>query len=87
MCTPYASIWSLFDNIIEDKVASESGIVKLYIALFNELNIKHQMVFTCSREFMRFDKDFEVIDADRNKGAFMQPTLFLNANLCFPSCF
>ncbi|WP_439151624.1 DUF3857 domain-containing protein [Winogradskyella sp.] len=50
---------SNLDNIIEDKVASESGIVKLYIALFNELNIKHQMVFTCSREFMRFDKDFE----------------------------
>ncbi len=24
--------------------------------------------------------DFEVIDADRNKGAFMQPTLFLNTN-------
>lgn len=26
------------------------------------------------------DGDFEVVDADRNKGAFMQPTLFLNSH-------
>lgn len=50
---------SNLDDIIADKVASDSGIVKLYIALFNALNIKHEMIFTCSREFMRFDKEFE----------------------------
>lgn len=47
------------DTILKEKVASESGLVKLYIALFNALNIKHELVFTCSREFMNFDKDFE----------------------------
>ncbi len=47
------------DFILKDKVASSSGIIKLYIAIFNELNIKNEMVFTCSREFMHFDKTFE----------------------------
>lgn len=47
------------DTIIEEKVASESGIIKLFIALFNVLDIKHEVVVTCSRDFMRFDKDFE----------------------------
>ena len=47
------------DTIIEEKVASEKGLIKLYIALFNALDIKHDIVFTCSREFMHFDKDFE----------------------------
>ena len=50
---------SNLDSIIEEKVASESGLIKLYIAIFNELNIKHNMVFTCSRKFMHFDKEFE----------------------------
>ena len=47
------------DTIIQDKVASEKGLIKLYVALFNQLGIKHDMVFTCSREFMHFDEDFE----------------------------
>ena len=47
------------DNVLEEKVASSTGIIKLYIALFNQLGIKHDMVFTCSKEFMRFDKEFE----------------------------
>jgi len=47
------------ETIIKDKVASDKGLLKLYIALFNELNIKQDMVLTCSREFMRFDKNFE----------------------------
>ena len=47
------------DTIIEEKVGSEKGLIKLYIALFNELGIKQDMVFTCSREFMQFDEDFE----------------------------
>jgi len=47
------------DTILNEKIASESGLVKLYIALFNALHIKHEMVFTCSRKFMQFDKDFE----------------------------
>lgn len=47
------------DAILEDKVASDTGVLKLFIAMFNELNIKHEMVFTCSRKFMHFDKSFE----------------------------
>ncbi|WP_179008937.1 DUF3857 domain-containing protein [Winogradskyella forsetii] len=47
------------DTIVDEKVASEQGIIKLYVALFNQLGIKHDIVFTCSREFMHFDKDFE----------------------------
>lgn len=47
------------DIIVEEKVASESGLMKLYVALFNELGIKHDIIFTCSREFMHFDKEFE----------------------------
>lgn len=47
------------DAIMADKVASESGMIKLYIALFSQLGIKQDMVFTCSREFMHFDKEFE----------------------------
>lgn len=47
------------ESIINDKVASQKGIIKLYVALFNELNITHDLVLTCSREFMQFDKEFE----------------------------
>lgn len=47
------------ETIIDEKVASDQGLIKLYIALFNELGIKLDMVFTCSREFMPFDSDFE----------------------------
>lgn len=47
------------DTIIDEKIASDQGLIKLYVALFNQLDIKHDMVFTCSREFMHFDEDFE----------------------------
>lgn len=47
------------NSIIQDKVASDTGLIKLYIAMFNAMDIKHEMVFTCSREFMHFDKEFE----------------------------
>lgn len=50
---------SNLDNIIDEKVASESGTVKLYVAFLNVLDIKYDIILTCSREFMHFDKEFE----------------------------
>ncbi|MCB0399854.1 MAG: DUF3857 domain-containing protein [Winogradskyella sp.] len=47
------------DTVLKEKVASNTGLVKLYVALFNELDIKFDIVFTCSKEFMRFDQEFE----------------------------
>ncbi|MBQ0735587.1 DUF3857 domain-containing protein [Aquimarina celericrescens] len=46
-------------SIIANKVASESGVVKLYAAIFNALGIKHQIVFTSDRRELKFDKSFE----------------------------
>ncbi len=47
------------DKILSQKVANEVGIIKLYVALFNQLNIKHQIVFTTDRSELKFDKNFE----------------------------
>ncbi|MFD2563422.1 DUF3857 domain-containing protein [Aquimarina rubra] len=46
-------------NILENKVANERGIIKLYLALFNVLKIKHQLVYTSDRREIKFDKDFQ----------------------------
>ncbi len=46
-------------SIIDNKVASESGVVKLYGAIFNALDIKHQIVLTSDRRELKFDKSFE----------------------------
>ena len=45
--------------ILINKVANDVGIVRLYANLMNELDIKHQVVLTCSRMNRRFDPDFE----------------------------
>tara|TARA_R110002049_G_scaffold285400_1_gene466288 strand:- start:35403 stop:37367 length:1965 start_codon:yes stop_codon:yes gene_type:complete len=47
------------NEVIDKKVANEAGILKLYVALFNSLNIKHEIVLTSDRQELRFDKDFE----------------------------
>ncbi|TBW26796.1 DUF3857 domain-containing protein [Gramella sp. KN1008] len=47
------------DNILEKKVASEVGIVKLYAALLYSMGIKHELVFTTDRTNLKFDKEFE----------------------------
>lgn len=49
---------SLLD-VLKDKVANERGIVKLYASIFNHLKIKFDFIYTCGRDYMRFDKDFE----------------------------
>lgn len=47
------------ESILEKKVASETGIIKLYAAMFGQLGIKHELVFTSDRTELKFDKEFE----------------------------
>ena len=47
------------NEVINKKVASEGGILKLYTTLFKQLNIKHEIVITCDRQELKFDKSFE----------------------------
>ena len=47
------------ETILEKKVASETGIIKLYTALFKHMGISHELVFTSDRTELKFDKDFE----------------------------
>ncbi len=47
------------NKVLTEKVASEAGIMKLYVALFKSLNIKHELVITSDRREMKFDKKFE----------------------------
>lgn len=47
------------DNVLSERVANETGLIKLYIALLRTLDIKHEMVFTSDRRDIKFDKDFE----------------------------
>lgn len=47
------------EQVLEKKVANSRGIVKLYVALFKTLGIKHELVITTDRDEIKFDKDFE----------------------------
>lgn len=47
------------DVILEKKVANEGGLVKLYAATLSALDIKHEIVLTCDRQDLKFDRDFE----------------------------
>ncbi|MCF7559701.1 DUF3857 domain-containing protein [Sabulilitoribacter multivorans] len=47
------------NNILDKKIANETGILKLYLTLFKSLNIKHEIVITSDRQDLKFDKDFE----------------------------
>jgi hypothetical protein len=46
-------------RIIINKTASFRGILKLYVAILNELEIKHQIGLTSDRYLLKFDKKFE----------------------------
>ncbi|WP_010521549.1 DUF3857 domain-containing protein [Aquimarina agarivorans] len=48
------------DKILETKIAGETGMMRLYAAIFNKLGVKHEIVLTCPRSDVKFDKDFEV---------------------------
>ena len=47
------------DQILTKKVANETGIIKLYIAVLRSLNVKHELVLTTDRKQMKFDTAFE----------------------------
>jgi len=47
------------EEILEKKVANSTGMIKLYVALLNHLDIAHEIVLTTDREELKFDKDFE----------------------------
>ncbi|HEY6144114.1 MAG TPA: DUF3857 domain-containing protein [Flavobacterium sp.] len=46
-------------NIIDSKQANQTDILKLYLAVFKNLKIENNMVFTSNRYKIPFDKDFE----------------------------
>lgn len=46
-------------SILDKKVGSNQGIMKLYISFFETLKIQHEIVITSDRSQDRFDKDFE----------------------------
>ncbi|PLW92866.1 MAG: hypothetical protein C0592_08690 [Marinilabiliales bacterium] len=46
-------------TISEFQLASETGIVKLYMNVFKNLDYEVQLLYTCSRDEMPFDKDFD----------------------------
>ena len=46
-------------NVLDTKTANETGIVKLYVALFKKFNITHEMVLTSNRLKLKFDKEDE----------------------------
>ncbi len=48
-----------FDAILENKVANEEGVIKLYTAVFRELAIKYEIVLTSNRYKLKFDNEFE----------------------------
>jgi hypothetical protein len=46
-------------NVLENKTTNETGVLKLYIALLRKFEIKNEMVITCERSDLKFDKEFE----------------------------
>jgi hypothetical protein len=50
------------ESIIEYKVASPQGMVRLMANVFEVLNIRAQVVLTCSREYAAFDGDFDTFN-------------------------
>ncbi|RDK88669.1 DUF3857 domain-containing protein [Marinirhabdus gelatinilytica] len=47
------------DEILKNKVANETGVLRLYITLLTSLGIEHEMVITSDRQHIKFDKNFE----------------------------
>lgn len=51
--------FSSIEGIMENRVGNESGLVKLYSAIFNETGIDYQLVLTSNRNSLKFDPEFE----------------------------
>lgn len=47
------------EQVLKDKVANERGIMKLYTAILSYMKIKHEIVITSDRQYMKFDNTFE----------------------------
>jgi hypothetical protein len=45
--------------VLEKRITSKKGLVKLSAAIFNEIKIDYQIVLTSNREDLKFDPDFE----------------------------
>ncbi|NER11587.1 protein of unknown function [Muriicola jejuensis] len=45
--------------ILNKNVANATGLIKLYAAIFQHLDIDHEIVITCDRSEQKFDKEFE----------------------------
>lgn len=46
-------------NILSKRIANESGMIKLFIEMFNQQDIEHELVITSDRFDLKFDQDFE----------------------------
>lgn len=46
-------------SILKVKLASHQGMTRLFLAVFNSLNIQCTPVLTCSRESIKFDAEFD----------------------------
>ncbi len=81
------------DEVLTKKIANETGVLKLYLALFKSLNIKHEIVITSDRQELKFDKNFEannfltdfLIYFNKTK-AFLSPTE-LSSRYGFPPAY
>lgn len=81
------------DEVLDKKVANETGVLKLYTAIFKSLNIKHEVVLTTDRQELKFDKNFEannfltdfLIYFNKTK-KYMSPTE-LNSRYGFPPAY
>ncbi|HNP68614.1 MAG TPA: DUF3857 domain-containing protein [Aequorivita sp.] len=50
---------SELENVLDQKVANIQGMTKLFVSLFNSLNIKHEIILTSDRQDIKFDPGFE----------------------------
>src|SRR5690606_12753482 len=49
----------LLSDVLKVKLASEQGMARLFLAVFDRIGINCQPVMTCSRERVRFDGEFD----------------------------
>ena len=55
----YSPELSELSTILNEKIGNERGIIKLYIAMFQEKEIAYQLVLTTDRFDLKFDPEFE----------------------------
>lgn len=55
-------VFSSISKVMQNKVANEIGLCKLYTILLNDFNIKSEIVLTCDRTESKFDDSFETLN-------------------------